>query len=227
METRVFDDTSQLAIGKRLAIRHKFGPVEFEPGAATLRHEAWTAQLGIRPLDEAAWETFCAVVASDAYQAAAVLTGELPSDVFGLSTEKGVSLSPERGRVVADCSCNDWHEPCKHVGALTAMVSDLIEVDPWILLLLFGRDRNDVVARVRALRAERRGASDLSPMSGSVGGLPAMNAHEAFGRTPRALPQSLPIVRRAGEPVALGRRVEEGIRVVRGFTSTATDVLSP
>jgi tRNA pseudouridine55 synthase len=30
-----------------------------------------------------------------------------------------------------------------------------------------------------------------------------------------------------GEPVALGRRVDEGIRVVRGFTSSAADVVSP
>jgi len=30
-----------------------------------------------------------------------------------------------------------------------------------------------------------------------------------------------------GEPVALGRRVGEGIRVVRGFTTTAPDVVSP
>lgn len=30
-----------------------------------------------------------------------------------------------------------------------------------------------------------------------------------------------------GEPVALGRRVDDGLRVVRGFTTTAPDVVSP
>ncbi|MFZ1866062.1 MAG: tRNA pseudouridine(55) synthase TruB [Polyangiales bacterium] len=30
-----------------------------------------------------------------------------------------------------------------------------------------------------------------------------------------------------GEPVALGRRVDDGIRIVRGFTTAATDVVSP
>jgi tRNA pseudouridine55 synthase len=39
--------------------------------------------------------------------------------------------------------------------------------------------------------------------------------------------ESLALFGPDGEPVALGRRVEEGIRVVRGFTSAATDVLSP
>ena len=39
--------------------------------------------------------------------------------------------------------------------------------------------------------------------------------------------ESLALFAPDGEPVALGRRVEEGIRVVRGFTSAATDVLSP
>jgi tRNA pseudouridine55 synthase len=39
--------------------------------------------------------------------------------------------------------------------------------------------------------------------------------------------QSLALFAPDGEPVALGRRLEDGIRVVRGFTTTATDVLSP
>jgi tRNA pseudouridine55 synthase len=39
--------------------------------------------------------------------------------------------------------------------------------------------------------------------------------------------ESLALFAPDGEPVALGRRVDEGIRVVRGFTSAATDVLSP
>ncbi|MFA9412339.1 MAG: tRNA pseudouridine(55) synthase TruB [Deltaproteobacteria bacterium] len=39
--------------------------------------------------------------------------------------------------------------------------------------------------------------------------------------------QSLALFAPDGEPVALGRRTDEGIRVARGFTATATDVLSP
>jgi tRNA pseudouridine55 synthase len=39
--------------------------------------------------------------------------------------------------------------------------------------------------------------------------------------------QSLALFAPDGEPVALGRRLKDGIRVVRGFTTTATDVLSP
>ena len=39
--------------------------------------------------------------------------------------------------------------------------------------------------------------------------------------------ESLALFAPDGKPVALGRRAEEGIRVVRGFTSTASDVVSP
>jgi tRNA pseudouridine55 synthase len=39
--------------------------------------------------------------------------------------------------------------------------------------------------------------------------------------------ESLALFAPDGEPVALGRRVGEGIRVVRGFTTTAPDVVSP
>lgn len=39
--------------------------------------------------------------------------------------------------------------------------------------------------------------------------------------------ESLALFAPSGEPVALGRRVDEGIRVVRGFTVAAPDVVSP
>ena len=39
--------------------------------------------------------------------------------------------------------------------------------------------------------------------------------------------ESLALFAPDGEPVALGRRVADGIRVVRGFTTTAPDVVSP
>jgi len=39
--------------------------------------------------------------------------------------------------------------------------------------------------------------------------------------------ESLVLFAPDGEPVALGRRVDDGIRVVRGFASTASDVVSP
>jgi tRNA pseudouridine55 synthase len=39
--------------------------------------------------------------------------------------------------------------------------------------------------------------------------------------------ESLVLFAPNGEPVALGRRVDDGIRVVRGFASTASDVVSP
>jgi tRNA pseudouridine55 synthase len=39
--------------------------------------------------------------------------------------------------------------------------------------------------------------------------------------------ESLALFAPDGEPVALGRRVDEGIRVVRGFTTSTSDVVSP
>jgi tRNA pseudouridine55 synthase len=39
--------------------------------------------------------------------------------------------------------------------------------------------------------------------------------------------ESLALFAPDGEPVALGRRMDDGLRVVRGFTTTAPDVVSP
>ena len=39
--------------------------------------------------------------------------------------------------------------------------------------------------------------------------------------------ESLALFAPDGEPVALGRRVDDGLRVVRGFTTVTPDVVSP
>jgi hypothetical protein len=68
----------------------------------------------------------------------------------------GADLLPGPGELRPRCSCPDWADPCKHAAAVAYLVADVLDDDPFALFLLRGRERDDLLA---AVRAERRGDS--------------------------------------------------------------------
>ncbi len=234
VETDAFHDTSQVAPGASLARRQELGSVEVEPGSATLRGDTWVAQLGIRQFDDPTWETIWTNVAGDALQSAAVLTGDLPPEIFGLATGSGISLTPTSGDLLPDCTCSDWHEPCKHVGALCALITRMIEVDPWVFMLLRGRSRNRIVDQVRAMRASARGTEPSPTSDEPRGSDPGAAAAAAFRHDPAPLPLARPLLRRPVPAVAIepappadsGLEANELRRLVADAAMRATQLLN-
>lgn len=199
-----FGEPKELESGARLARRGHLDRPEVEPGSMTLRdHEAgWVAQLGVKALDAGQWENVFDELASDPRIAASVITGELPIELHGRTVAVGGSLLPDRRELGADCSCHDWHEPCRHVGALVALVADMVAADPWLLTMLRGRTRDEIVRSIRLRRASRLGIEPEE--ADTTRGLDlGVGATAAFRREPGPLPSPLPGLRRPGEPVAV------------------------
>ncbi len=194
-----FDEATELEAGARLAARSSFERPEVSPGSMTLRDADWVAHLGVRQLDDSRWETILRTIAADPQLTAAVVTGELPVELHGRAVALGCSLAPERRDLGADCSCPDWHEPCRHVGALASLVADLITGDPWLVTMLRGRTRDEVIETVRRLRADQRG---IDPSGDTPRGVdPGVSATAAFKTETVSLPSPLAPLRRAGHPV--------------------------
>ncbi len=199
-----FDEPPELEAGARLARRSSFDPPEIAPGSMTLRDGDWVAHLGLQQLDDVRWETILRTIAADPQLTAAVITGDLPVDLHGRSVALGCSLAPERRELGADCSCPDWHEPCRHVGALVVLVSELISSDPWLLTMLRGRTRDQIVEEVRSLRADLRGIDSSGSGDTARGADPGQSAAAAFRAEQAPLPPPLAPLRRAGRPVVFG-----------------------
>lgn len=199
-----FAEPPELEAGARLARRSTFDPPDIAPGSMTLRDGDWVAHLGVQRLDDERWEAIVRAIASDPQLTAAVVTGELPVDLHGRAVALGCSLAPERRELGADCSCPDWHEPCRHVGALIVLVADLILADPWLLTMLRGRTRDQIVEAVRSLRAGRRGIGPSESADTARGPDPGQPAVDAFRADRAPLPPPLPPLRRAGRPVTFG-----------------------
>jgi len=199
----VFNEAPELQTGARLA-RRLDAPLELSPGSITLRDtgEAWIAHVGLRQLDDGQWEALLRTVAADPLLTAAVVTGELPIELHGKAVALGCSFAPEAADVGADCSCPDWHEPCRHVGALIALVAEMIDEDPWLLVMLRGRSRDQVAETVRRLRSAQRGIEWVEAGDEPRGADPGVAAAAAFRSAPAPLPAPLVPLRRPASPTA-------------------------
>jgi uncharacterized Zn finger protein len=52
-----------------------------------------------------------------------------------------------------DCSCPDWGLPCKHVAAVCYLLAESFDDDPFRILAWRGREREDLLENLRALRS--------------------------------------------------------------------------
>ena len=109
------------------------------------------AQVKVRRLDTAAWSTFAREAARESGHAVALEAGELPADLVEHADEAGVELIPGPDDIDTACECDAWTQPCTHALALLYQLAWQVDRDPYALLLLRGRTREDLLAEVGAL----------------------------------------------------------------------------
>jgi uncharacterized Zn finger protein len=85
--------------------------------------------------------------------AAELLDGRMPEDVDEVLAGCGVSLFPTARELATRCSCPDVANPCKHVAAVHYVLAQTFDADPFLLPALRGRDRDALLAGLRAVRA--------------------------------------------------------------------------
>lgn len=202
LENRALVDPNRLPRGRTYARQERVRHLEVEPGlisAYVEGTELYRSQLSVRPFSDEQWDRLLDVIVSRSAHAAALLTGELPPELDEAARQVGLELLPEAGDLGPECSCPDWAEPCKHAAALCYVVADLIDADPFVLLLLRGRNRELILGELRVRRA-----SALDLMAGAKPRqAPGVAAATAYRRKPTPLPDALPVPRVAGRPMKL------------------------
>ncbi len=113
--------------------------------------EAVMAQIRVRRLDAASWTVFAGEAARESGFAAGLESGELPVDLVEQADEAGVELFPGVGDIDTACECDAWTQPCLHVLSLLYQLAWHVDRDPYVLLLLRGRTREDLLAEVSTL----------------------------------------------------------------------------
>lgn len=144
-----------------------------DPGSPT----AVIAQVRVRRLDDAEWATFATEASREAGFLAALESGELPADLIENADQAGVEIVPGPGDLDTGCECDSWAQPCLHVLALLYQLARHIDADPYVLLLLRGRTRDQVRDPGSATLAE---AGDAAARAATILAL-AEDAPEGHG----------------------------------------------
>ncbi len=131
------------------------GAGEITAGVVGTRRRPYEVTIGLETFAEESWETIVEVLAGRARFTVALLRGELPAAVGEALDALGIGLFPARGELTTSCSCPDWANPCKHVAAVHYVVAAALDVDPFLIFVLRGLDRD----RLLAALAEARGLS--------------------------------------------------------------------
>jgi uncharacterized Zn finger protein len=165
-------DAGRLARGRSYARTGQVLALEVGADGATARvqgsrPEPYDVDIRFRRLSAEEWERVVRAMAGRAIYAARLLSGEMPEDVEQVFAATGCSLLPAEGRdMQTRCSCPDPANPCKHIAAVHYLLGERFDEDPFLMFLLRGRSREEIVT---ALRAHRAGAAaDDAPTGGAT-----------------------------------------------------------
>lgn len=143
-------DEADLAAARSLARSGRLGAVMVLAGMASVVVDRGgpapvMAQLRVTRLDEAAWATFTAELTREAGFTAALESGELPIDLVEHADQAGVELLPGSADLETACECDAFAQPCVHALALLHQLAWHLDGDPYALLLLRGRTREQLL----------------------------------------------------------------------------------
>ncbi len=106
-------------------------------------------------ISDGIWEELQAALPKNASLVAKMMAGSLPQEFETLMKELGSSLFPNRLRQIKNsCECTDWSNPCKHTAAIYYLLCEEFERDPFLLLRLRGREKDELLSPLIAKSSE-------------------------------------------------------------------------
>jgi uncharacterized Zn finger protein len=201
------------------------------------REDPYAVRLRLPVVPPEDWDAIVGALGAHAGYAARMLAGDLPPEVEEVFETQGASLLPApHARLVTECSCPDWENPCKHIAAVCYLLAEEFDRDPFSLLAWRGRGRDQVLADLRARRrthvgpepeVEAAGGDTTAgpPGEGDGAGRDERDALTRFWTAGPELAQVRVLPGEAHVPAAALRLAPRGTIVVRG--GDLVDVLAP
>ncbi|WP_432938377.1 SWIM zinc finger family protein [Kribbella sp. CA-253562] len=202
LEQRAKLDPNRLARGRSYARRGSVLELTVDPGVVRAevqgsRVTPYGVTVKIRAFTDTEWDAVLDVVSAQIGRVAALLDGELPPELLDDVQAAGLELLPGAGEIRTACNCPDFAVPCKHSAAVCYLVADALDDDPFALMLLRGRRKDELLEALRARR--KTSTSTVKVKAKPVGVL----AREAFAAAPGPVPTPLRPGGQAGVPAAV------------------------
>ncbi|MEW6618885.1 MAG: SWIM zinc finger family protein [bacterium] len=113
----------------------------------------YSIKIQVKTLSDKEWAEVIKTMSQQARFSAKLLAGQMPHDIEKVFEETKVSLFPTSEKdFVADCSCPDWANPCKHIAAVYYIVGEAFDRDPFLIFHLRGLKKDELL---EALNKER------------------------------------------------------------------------
>lgn len=152
-------DARRVQRGQAAARRGAVDDLEVRPGTVTGR----VREDRVSPYEVALhwpvptaeeWGAAVAALASEVRSTAALLDGQLPEETGAVLAAAGVPLVPTRDTLRRSCTCTERSTWCRHISAVHTAAGSAFARDPFLLLLLRGRSRDELLRALRTRRGE-------------------------------------------------------------------------
>lgn len=185
----------RLARGKRYARAGQVIELHIQPGSAVAlvqgsRPRPYRVRIGLTAFGKADWARVEQALADDAWYTAKLLAGEMPPDIEDAFAAAGLTLFPTGVRdLTLDCSCPDYEVPCKHLAAALYLLAESFDDDPFAVLALRGRSRDELLAN---LGARRGGTAAAAAQPGTPAAPPLSDVLDSYYTAPSQPPAPPP-----------------------------------
>ena len=149
---------TRLARGQVYARGGQVSRLDVQPGLILAHVQGSQAQpyrvtIEVETFSEEVWDRILDAMTGQALYAAQLLNGDMPHGIEDLFESVGASLFPSASdQLKAECSCAGWTNPCKHIVAIYYALGEQLDNDPFLLFVMRGRTREQIMAALRARR---------------------------------------------------------------------------
>ena len=117
------------------------------------RPKPYKVDIEMKQLVDKDWDNALDSMSEQAIFAAKLLAGEMPEDIEDAFRSAKVNLFPMKKDIGTGCSCPDSANPCKHIAAVYYLLGERFDEDPFLIFLLRGRSKDEVMELLRSRRS--------------------------------------------------------------------------
>jgi len=151
--------TARLNRGRTYARKGQVMDMKVQAGIVTAkvqgtRARPYSVSIRLKPLSDEEWSKTFNLMSQKAFFMAKLLAGEMPQEIEEAFSENKTPLFPTSSHnLETDCTCPDWANPCKHIAAVCYILAEAFDKDPFLMFVLRGRTKEQVVEELKKLRA--------------------------------------------------------------------------
>ncbi|HXC24472.1 MAG TPA: hypothetical protein VNU46_01050 [Gemmatimonadaceae bacterium] len=173
------------AAGRRLAQAERVLDVQVGGGAVSARvvgqrRAVFATTVTMRPVATDVWRAAMGAIALDAFCTTQVRSGVVPRSVLAYFDAAGDSLLPMDAQTVrVECPCAARVELCDHVLAVHHWIAAAVERDPFVLFVIRGSSREQVLGWLAGVDGETLAAVDVKESTDVNAGAQLLGADAA------------------------------------------------